>query len=337
MQVGEIKEHLLNNGLVEDVLSALGCGHIRNRGEYISASNPDGDNKQAIIVYMNDALTCVNYTRSIAKNKRITDIFDLIAYFQQCTFPEALKWTCDTIGLDYYEEIEDIPESLQILKMLKAMSSGESEGNEEPVKPISEDILGYYLPYGSKMWEDSNVSLSTQRLFELGFDPQTNSVTIPIRDEIGTLIAVKARRLEYNPDIGESKYFFCEPGAKSQVLYGLYQNAKLIQSQGIVYVGESEKFVHQLYEMGYYGVSTGGSKISKRQIEMLTRLGVKIVFCFDKDITEENLQDIANGFINGIDVYATIDKDGVLDEKESPSDDVGKFNFLIKNHIYKIK
>ena len=181
------------------------------------------------------------------------------------------------------------------------------------------------------------------------YDPQTNSICIPIRDELGTLIAVKARRFKYTPDTpmekrrfpdeleeDESKYFFLAPGAKSQVLYGLYKNAKAIQRQGIVFVGESEKFTLQLYDMGYYGVSTGGSKVSKKQVELLTRLAVKIVFCFDKDIGEEELQDVADKFIDGIDVYAIIDKDNILDEKESPSDNPEKWKYLIKNNIYNI-
>ena len=338
MQVNELKEYLLNNELCEDVLTALGCGHVRNRGEYISASNPDGgDNKQAITLYLSENLNCIDYTRQISKTKRATDIFDLVAYFKQCTFAESMKWVCDTVGLDYYHEPDDVPESLLIIKMLKEMSIGCDEEDNTPLKPISEDVLRYYLPYGNKMWEDDNVSLSTQRFFELSFDPCTNSVAIPIRDEIGTLIAIKARRVEYNPDVNESKYFFLEPGAKSQVLYGLYQNSKLIQTRGVVYVGESEKFTHQLYDMGYFGVSTGGSKVSKRQIEMLTRLAVKIVFCFDKDISEEELQNITGGFMDGIDVYAILDKDNILDEKESPSDDPKKWSYLVKNNIYKIK
>lgn len=338
MQVSELKEYLLNNNLVKDVLVALGCNHVRNRGGYISAANPDGgDNKQAIIVYLNDNLTCIDYTRTISKTKRATDIFDLISYFKDYTFAEALKWTCDVVGLNYYKELEELPDSLQILKMLEEMSSGSNTETEVHLKPIPEKVLDYYLPYGNKMWEDSNVSLNTQRFFELSFDPCTNSVVIPIRDELGSLIAVKARRLEYSPDLGESKYFFLEPGAKSQVLYGLYQNSKLIQSQGVVYVGESEKFVHQLYEMGYYGVSTGGSKVSKRQVEMLTRIGVKIIFCYDKDQTEADIRHIADMFINGIDIYAMLDCDGLLDNKESPSDNPNTWHKMVKNNIYKIK
>lgn len=335
MDIRDLKEEILSRELIPDILSELGCHHISDRGGYYSCTNPDGD-ARSVVVYKNDYIGCTNYTRQITKNGRAADIFDLISYVRDCTFAEAMQFVCELAGLDFYSKPEEVPESLQLIKLLKEMSTGEDQADEVPLRPIPEEILSYYLPYGSKMWEDSNVSLATQKLFELSFDPRTNSVAIPIRDEIGALVAVKARRLEYDPDVGESKYFFLEPGAKSLVLYGLYQNSKSIQTQGVVYVGESERFVHQLYEMGYYGVSTGGSKVSQRQIEMLTRLGVKIVFCFDQDIDEEQLKTIANRFMSGIDIYAIIDRYNVLNEKQSPSDDEDKWKYLVANQIYKI-
>lgn len=337
MTTAEIKEYILNNNCAEQILEELGCGHIRNHGDYLTASNPDGDNKQSINLYLNDNLTCLNHTRNLTKNKRSHDIFDLISFFKDYTFPQTLKWVCETLGLDYYGETEEKPMSLQILQLLKEMATNDKSEDNISLKPIPEKILEYYFPYGNRMWEDDNVSLETQKFFELSFDPQSNSICIPIRDELGTLIAVKARRLEYNPELGESKYFFLEPGAKSRVLYALFQNMKMIQKVGVVFVGESEKFCHQLYDLGYYGVSTGGTKISKTQIEMLTRLNVKIVFCYDKDVSEEELKNISDGFMDGIQIYAIIDRDNILDEKESPSDNPTKWEQLVKNNIYKIK
>ena len=40
--------------------------------------------------------------------------------------------------------------------------------------------------------------------------------------------------------------------------------------------------------MGYCNsVGIGGKKISSQQIEKLTRLGVDLIFCFDKDVTKK--------------------------------------------------
>lgn len=350
MDIRELKEEILQRELISDILSEIGCHHIVDRGEYFSCGNRDGDNTRAIVVYKNEYIGCINYTRQITKNGRSADIFDLIAHAEDCSFAEAMKFVCNLAGIDFYGEAQELPESLQIIKLLKEMSIGEDDEDNSIVKPISEKVLDYYIDAGNVLFVDDGISLETQNEWEIKFDPQTNSVCIPIRDELGTLIAVKARRFKYTPSTpldrrrfpdelseDESKYFFLEPGAKSQVLYGLHKNSKAIQRQGVVYVGESEKFTLQVYDMGYYGVSTGGSKVSKRQIEMLTRLGVKICFCFDKDISEEDLRDIVEGFMDGIPIYAIIDKDNILDEKESPSDDPQKWRYLIKNNVYKIK
>ena len=350
MDIRELKEEILNRELIPDILEGIGCHHIQDRGEYYTCGNRDGDNLRAVVVYKNEYIGCTNYTRQITKNGRSADIFDLIAHAEDCSFAEAMKFVCNLAGVDFYGESQELPESLQIIKLLKEMSTGEDEEDSSPLRPISEKILDYYIDAGNVLFVDDGISLETQHEWEIKFDPQTNSVCIPIRDELGSLIAVKARRFKYTPNVplsqrrfpdelgeDESKYFFLQPGAKSQVLYGLYKNAKAIQQQGVVYVGESEKFTLQLYDMGYYGVSTGGSKVSKRQIEMLTRLGVKICFCFDKDITEEDICDITKGFMEGIPIYAIIDRDDILDKKQSPSDNACKWNYLIKNNIYQIK
>lgn len=70
---------------------------------------------------------------------------------------------------------------------------------------------------------------------------------------------------------------------------------------------------------------------------MLTRLGVQIIFAYDKDIAKEQLDNIASQFVDGVPVYAIIDDDDILDDKQSPSDDKNKWLHLIKNNIYKLR
>ena len=41
-------------------------------------------------------------------------------------------------------------------------------------------------------------------------------------------------------------------------------------------------------------------------------------------------------FMDGISVYAIIDKENILDEKESPSDNTEKWAMLVKNNVYLI-
>jgi DNA primase len=259
---------------------------------------------------------------------------------RSCNFIEAIRWLCGFCGLDYYAEEEELPDSLQILQMITQMNKecgGEEEEDSTPLKPIDPKILSYYLPVGNILFEQSNISLATQRTFEISYDPQSNHIVIPIRDSLGTLVGIKGRIFQDPVPEGQNKYIYLQPCAKGRVLYGLDKNIDNITQQGVAYVGESEKFVQQIYDMGYYGVATGGSKMSKHQVQMLTRLGVKIVICFDKDIQEDELKKIADQFVEGVPVYAILDRDNILEEKQSPSDDVDKWLHLVQNNIYKIR
>ena len=341
MDVQRLKEHILDNNLVPDILTELGCHHIKTRNDIIQAANPDGDNATAICVYLNENLTTLNYTRQILPSgqTRTTDICDLISFIRSCSFFETIKWLCAFCGLDYYTDEEEIPESLQVLQFLSQMNkeNGTEEEDMSPLKPIDPKVLEYYLPVGNIMFERDGISLSTQRFFDIGYDPQTNRLTIPIYSEIGDLVGIKGRIFQEKIEEGQNKYLYLFKCNKGKVLFGLDKNLDAIIRQGKVYVVESEKAVMQMYDMGYYSVATGGSKISKYQINMLTRLGVQIIFAYDKDVQEDELKKIAEQFVEGVPVYAIVDKDGILNEKESPSDDISKWFHLVQNNIYKLR
>ena len=337
MLASELKETILNNSYTEQILEEIGCHSIVNHGEYITCANKTGDNKQAIVIYLNDNLTCINYTRSMSKEKRTHDIFDLVSYNQEISFPEALKFVCDVIGVDYYKPQEELPESLQILRMLKDMNLENGAEDNTPLKPISEKILSYYLPYPNLMFQKDNIPLSIQKEFEVGYDPFTNYITIPIRDELGSLVGVKGRWVGESDGI-HSKYTYIERCNKSRILYGYYQNKEYIKNSAKLFIVESEKAVMQLAGLGIRNaVSTGGKTISKTQVELITRTGCTPILAFDQDVSEEELNSIANMFLDGISVYAIIDKDHILSEKESPSDNPDHWFKLIKNNIYQIK
>ena len=338
MTATELKEYIINNDYVEQILYELNCGHIRNHGKYITASNPDGgNNKQAINVYLNDGLTCIDHTRNLTKNKRSHDIFDLVSYFKDCTFPEALKWVCDVLGLDYYSEPEEVPESIQILQLLKEMRLDNNQEDSTPVKPISTKILDYYFQLPNTMWEQDGIDYHTQQEFSCGYDPCSNRLTLPIYNELGDLCGVKGR---WFGDASETdcKYIYLESCNKSKILYGYWQNKEYIKNAQYLLIFESEKSVLQCVSMGVRNVvACGGKTISKTQAEMLIRTGCKLCLCMDSDVSEEELKDIASIFPDMIDIYAVIDKDKLSDEKSSPSDDPSVFNKLLTDHVYKIK
>ncbi len=91
------------------------------------------------------------------------------------------------------------------------------------------------------------------------------------------------------------------------------------------------------YEHGVGSVAVCGSKISKAQSNLLTRLNVPLIICFDKDKTEEEVKKEVEVFMDQVPVSYMLDKDGLLEDKQSPADDWDKWEYLFKNNIYKVK
>ena len=336
MDIPILKETILENNDVSVILEELGCHHISVKSDYIQCGNPDGDNKTAIVVYFNENLTTVDYTRDIS-NKSSADIFDLVQFFKNCTFYEAIQKVCEWCNIDYYkDDYDDLPESLKFTRMIEEFTSDNADYDElKPIKPIPEHILSYYMPYLNDFFLNDNISYNTQMLFEIGYDDSTNRITIPVRDEFGNLVGVKGRLFLTKEQMTDEdvKYLYLEKCNRARILYGLYLSEKYIKHKDCVYVVEAEKGVMQLWDMGIKNcVATCGKKVSQYQINMLTRLCAKIVFCFDKDVSVDELNGLANKFIDCIQISALVDTDNILDEKESPTDNPKKFKQLLENN-----
>jgi DNA primase len=345
MDVKYLKEFIYENGRVEHILEDIGCGNIKyhshgNPDPYWTASNPDGNNTSAINIYNKPSLQCINYTRDINGKNNHADIISLVCFLKDLPFSKGLKYVCDLLGLDYYRNPDDdLPESLRITKLIYEMQLNcDIDLDDKPLKPIHEKILSYYYPYVNDMFKDDGISYETQQEFEVGYDSETNRITIPVRDEIGNLIGVKARLFQNEISEEEKKYLYIEPCTRGKILYGLYKTYPYIKQSGKCYIGEAEKFCMQLWDKSIYNtVSTNSKKITNHQIEKLTRLGVDLIFCFDKDVIRKEIEDIADRFVDGVNIYYLFDDKNILKNKESPSDNFDNWNRLCNECLYKIK
>jgi DNA primase len=346
MDIQLLKEYIYENNYIEQILQSIGCHHVKyhpqgNPDPYWSAANKDGDNTTAINVYNKSSLRCVNYTRDMTNGKDIpTDIISLVCFTIGQSLFEGIKFICEIVGIDYYHNFEDdIPESLKITKLLYQMQSNIDDIDEDrPIKPISERILTYYKPYVNDMFLNDGISYETQKEFGIGYDESTNRITIPIYSEINDLIGVKGRLFKTELEENELKYVYLEPCARNKILYGINKTYPFIKQQGSCIIGESEKSCMQLWSMGYQNcIGIGGSKVSSQQIEKLSRLGIDLIFAFDKDIPKQDIESIANRFVEGIPIYAIYDDKNILSEKASPMDRKDHWEFLYKNCLYRIK
>jgi DNA primase len=222
--------------------------------------------------------------------------------------------------------------------MLKDMTLGQdAEEDSQPLKPISKNILQYYLPYPNKMFENDGISWEVQQEFMIGYDPQSNRITIPLLTPTGDLCGVKGRLFgdvdEYNP-----KYLYIEKTVKSKLLYGLYENRNYIKNSNHIFIFEAEKSVLQCASNDIRNcVALGGKSISKTQVELVIRTGCTPIIALDKGISLEEIKNVAASFPESIPVYYIFDNDNIMADKQSPSDNFEQFKYLIKNNVYKVE
>ena len=83
--------------------------------------------------------------------------------------------------------------------------------------------------------------------------------------------------------------------------------------------------------------SIGGKIISRSQAYLLLRIGVDICFVLDKDVTFDDIKKNAEMFPEGVKITYIYDKSNILSEKESPTDNPKKWEYLKNNCEFEYK
>lgn len=259
------------------LLEFLGCSHVVAHGdEYITCARPDGDNKQGVVVWNNDHRYNVEmYTDPSFSDYIIKDIISLTEHLLDTTLYGALKM------ISAYFELQEAPKKKKTAMDWLNHIERRIKRFVEPDPILGEHILyGYEYPL-HPMWANEGISQEVADRFQIGFCHYAQVITIPIRNEVGELVGVKARATR---DQGV-KYWYIYEVHKSQTLYGYFENYSAIKEAGEVLVFESEKSVLKAATIGIHNaVAIAGKQISNEQVDLLLRLNVKIIFALDEDV-----------------------------------------------------
>lgn len=351
IKASDLKKKIYEENLVEELLEKMGMHNIRghSQGEYITCGMPNGDNPSSTVIYNDENLSVTAYTRT---DEEITDIISLVQYTQNLSFVEALKFICNELGLD--NDIDLFPiHKIQQTPAEKFIKKVENKSNiqrniiQKDVKIYSQDYIDQYSSscYAniSSNFEKDNISAKTQRVFDV--IPYFEEVVInwniiyyntydliPIYDEMGCIVGIKARRYGYSAE-KFGKYYYLLPCEKSTQLYGLFYTKEPINSKKEVIICEAEKGVMQLWTYGFKNsVAVSGHNISQQQVEKIAKLGVdKVIIAFDEDVKETTLYNEYQKLKYLVkEVVCIIDKQHILNEKESPMDNLEKWKKLYK-------
>ena len=195
MDAQDLKERIVVDDKIIDILEALGMHSMKGVKKYITCGMPDGDRHNSTTIYL-DNLRVEAYTRNIKDAYGHSDIISLVSFINGTYISESIKWICDICGYDYYGQDQKKSRLAEWVRDMWKVAKESSNEDDEKLKPIDEKILNYFGRYGNPLFLEDGISYETQWGFELGFDLKYHMVTIPIRDELGFLVGVKGRHMD---------------------------------------------------------------------------------------------------------------------------------------------
>lgn len=333
MDVVELKQYIIDNQKIQDILVFLGCHNIKDRGKYFSASFPDGDNPQAITIYT-DNLTVITYTH----NKVQGDIITLVQDIKQCDFISALKLIHQALNIPWSNKKVKAKTEPKVnpLDIFTSKLKSKHKYDVNDIDIYDEDIIREYVDCLYIDWVKEGITEKARKDFNIGYSFDKRRIIIPEHWWCGKgeIIGVSSRTT--NPlyrELNVPKYYPIVPYRKSKNLYGLYQNYKTIQEKQIVVVAESQKSVLKRYsKLDGTVVACESHTLSDEQVAILIGLNVEICICFDKDVSLQEVLETCEKFYNIRKVSFIYDFFDLLDDKESPMDKPNKiYDFMLKH------
>lgn len=306
----QIKEKLINDTeKLIDILDKSGFEKIKIINNQIRCAYEESSNPTSVCISL-DNMFCTIFSKNLTG-----DIFTLLEWKLNKNFKDVIRYVSTFI------EDEEIIDEIKPKKLLFNGFFKQFIGYEQYEQIYNESVLKEYKSIPNIRFLSDNISCSTQRKFEIGYDYKTHRITIPWRSIDGNLVGVSSRN---NDDCSDApKYLALKSFKKSNHLYGMFQNYNEIVSKRKIIIVESEKSVLQAYDMDIKNmVAVGCHSISENQINLLKFNVDMVTIMFDKDVAEDEVKEQCKKIKDklGIKVYYCIDSKDLLNEKESVTD-----------------
>lgn len=333
----EIKEKLLEQPeSIEHILDVFGFDRIRNTRKEIRCSFEPGMNPTAIVIRLqdNENLFVKDYERNIS-----ADLINYLVKSKDIPFRDVMNAIKKELRL---ESIYNYKKRVGLFGGLYNNISRSNSGISLTTYP--EEILKQYGNTPSLLWLKDGISLSTQRKWGVGFDIESQRITLPIRTSTGEIMCVKGR-LNGEPEEFNPKYLYLINGPMSQTLFGYSDNYSSLYENEILVV-ESEKSVLKMDSWGYNNVvALGSNSLSTTQAKLLLSLNPKrVTFLLDKSLPLENTKrnaDLLKTFcaMRQLEICFWDWEDNItLDDKSAPCDDTKEeLEYILENEIKSIE
>ena len=234
----------LTDERVKRILDKLGISYI-DKNDYLLmptvCHNDSEENASLKLYYYKNTHIFYCYTNCLGMS-----IFTFIKSFYE-TRNIAYDWFRDIYELITEDESDFTLQNNNIYHSIR--EDYELKRNYKQLPEYSNNILDSFIKYYPIEWIQDGITCVAMDKFNIRFSPSDNKIIIPHYDINNRLIGIRTRTLnpqdaeiwgKYMPAYIEGKWY---SHPLSLNLYGLNITKSNIKQNGIVYVGEGEKFV----------------------------------------------------------------------------------------------
>ena len=325
MTAQEIKEYLSDDkNRIVILLESLGCHGIKEYTKDFRCGLPEKHNTTAVSLFK-DTLSTRVFLGDVESIRG--DIFTLIMYIKDLTFPKSIMYVHDLFKIEYkvynknYNKKEE--DKCNVLDMYKKIRKYKKVSNDDfEILPLDVNLEMYDDVYHLDFIRD-HISPPVMKKMNIKYSFDNRRVIIPhkywLTDEVCGIFG--RTTIKNYDELNIPKYLGIYPYLKSKNLYGLSDNYQSIKEKGYVVVCEGEKSVLQAMTFGENNVvAVGSHELSKEQANILTGLDVDIIIAFDEGVAIEHIKYTCSLFKGTRNVFYIEDDELLLGEKQSPTD-----------------
>lgn len=250
------------------------------------------------------------------------NLYNFIMLYKRCSAREAIEEMKRYAGID--NDVVFVPkEKMAATIDCKKFMRKKQNTKQSKSTILPDDYMERYTVDEEKLaaWEREGISPETLRDFQVRYDPFSDRLVYPIRNVQGKIVNVGGRTLD--PEWKEKKlrkYCYFYPWGTMDTIYGLAENIEEIARKKEIILFEGCKSVLIAYT---WGIKNAGavltSHLNGNQMNVLAKLGCRVVFALDKDVDilqDKNIRRLKQ-FVN---VWYLYDEENLLDDKDAPVD-----------------
>ena len=289
---------------------------LEQRGEEFWGLSPFKEEKTPSFSVRPDPPCFYDYSSGIGGN-----VFTFTKYYFHCSTTEAVNKLKEYAGED--GEISYRREKLDATRVFMQFSPKKRMRKESAGVILPPDTMEKYeiRPEKLEIWRDEGISDASMEKFQVRYDSFSDRIVYPIRNPSGDIVNIGGRTLDPHwKDKKLRKYTYFYHWGTMDTIYGLAENLDDILKCHEIILFEGCKSVLMADSWGIHNCGALlTSHLNPNQLKLLVKLGCRVVFALDKDVDirkDHNIKKLKQ--------YCRVDylcdRDGLLEEKDSPVD-----------------